>query len=156
MSNIIEMQNEIIKALGIWDEPEIQKILAWCNQGESLTLHKLIDSLEKGADFSEPAPAKSIEGDTPRIIIMSMHGAKGLNADAVFVPALENELMPNQWYEPEQRRLLYVSMTRAKRELFLSWAWSRTGKVTYRSSNRAETHRERSGFLDEIERQNKS
>lgn len=152
MDDIIEMLNEMIEVIGIHNEPEIQKILEWCTQKDNITLRKIIEYLEKGIDFDESAPTETTEGNTSRIVIMTMHGAKGLDADVVFVPALEDELMPNQWYEPEQRRLLYVSMTRAKRRLFLSWAWSRTGRATYRSLNRAETHRRRSRFLDEIER----
>ncbi len=151
MDDVIEMLNEIVKTLQIHSEPEIQTILAWCDHEGNLTLHKLIDRLDKGIVFEEPAPVATAEDGITRIIIMTMHGAKGLDADVVFVPALEDELMPNQWYEPEQRRLLYVSMTRAKRRLFLSWAWSRIGRATYRSLNRAETHRRRSRFLDEIE-----
>lgn len=152
MDDIIEMLNEMIKIIKIHNEPEIQKIMEWCTQEDNLTLSKLIECLEKGVDFDEPVTTESAEDKTTKIIIMTMHGAKGLDADLVFVPALEDELMPNQWYEPEQRRLLYVSMTRAKRRLFLSWAWSRTGKATYRTLNRAETHRRCSKFLDEIER----
>lgn len=152
MDNFVKMLIEIVKALEIHGESEIQKILAWCDKQQDLTFHKLINRLEKGVDFEEPAPVETAEDSPTRIMIMTMHGAKGLDADVVFVPALEDELMPNQWYEPEQRRLLYVSMTRAKRRLFLSWAWSRIGRATYRSLNRAETHRKRSRFLDEIER----
>lgn len=152
MDDVIEMLNEMIKIIKIHNEPEIQKVMEWCTHKDNLTLRKLIERLEKGVNFDEPAPTETMEGDTSRIVIMTMHGAKGLDADVVFVPTLEDELMPNQWYEPEQRRLLYVSMTRAKRRLLLSWAWSRTGKTTYRTANRAETHRGRSKFLDEIER----
>jgi DNA helicase-2/ATP-dependent DNA helicase PcrA len=152
MDGIIEMLNEIIVTTNIHNEPEIQKIVEWCAREDNLTLHKLIDRLEKGFDFEEPTPTETMEESPTRVVVMTMHGAKGLDADIVFVPALENELMPNQWYEPEQRRLLYVSMTRAKSLLFLSWAWSRTGRATYRRSDRAEIHRRRSKFLDEIER----
>lgn len=151
MDNVIEITNEIVKTLEIESEPEIERIFVWCNQEQNLTLHKLIDCLEKGIDFDEASSTETAEADGTRIIIMTMHGAKGLNSDVAFVPALEDELMPNQWYEPEQRRLLYVSMTRAKRRLLLSWAWSRIGKATYRKRGRAETHRKRSRFLNEIE-----
>jgi len=151
IDNVIEMLKEIISSIEIHNEPEIQKFIEWCSKESNLTLDKILGCLEKGFDFDEPAPSETNDGAI-KIVTMTMHGAKGLDADIVFVPALEDELIPNQWFEPEQRRLLYVSMTRAKKRLFLSWSWSRTGRTTYRSSNRAETHRKRSKFLDEIER----
>ena len=151
IDNIIEMLKEIIATIEIYNEPEIQKLIQWCSKESNLTLDKILGCLEKGFDFDESIPLETKDG-TIKIVTMTMHSAKGLDADIVFVPALEDELIPNQWFEPEQRRLLYVSMTRAKKRLFLSWSWSRTGRTTYRSSNRAETHRKRSKFLDEIER----
>jgi DNA helicase-2/ATP-dependent DNA helicase PcrA len=51
-----------------------------------------------------------------------MHGAKGLSADVVFVLQAEDEILPGDTagieYE-EARRLLYVSLTRARRKLFV-------------------------------------
>ena len=81
---------------------------------------------------------------------MTMHGAKGLGADADIIPAVEDAFIPNDWYEPEQRRLLYVSMSRAKRALIISHAWSRKGKATHRSKEHSVTGREKSRFLDEV------
>jgi DNA helicase-2/ATP-dependent DNA helicase PcrA len=59
--------------------------------------------------------------------LLTYHRAKGLEFDAVFLPRLEeNELPVRKAKEPdeiaEERRLLYVGMTRAKRFLFLSWS----------------------------------
>lgn len=147
----IEMLNDIIRTLEINTCPEIIEILTWCNKEKNLTIPKLISRLEKRVDFDEFALEEALGDRVTRVVIMTMHGAKGLNADAVFVPALEDQLIPNKWYEPEQRRLLYVSMTRAKRRLFLSWAWSRTGRDTFRSIDRDVIGRKRSKFLDEIE-----
>lgn len=67
----------------------------------------------------------------PRVRIMSMHGAKGLSARAVFIPGLEEEIFPGQWRVPypglvlEAARLLYVSITRARAACMLSFATSR-------------------------------
>lgn len=75
-----------------------------------------------------------------KVQVMTMHASKGLEFEAVFLPALEDGLMPmagleilgNQSMaadanvdEAEERRLLYVAMTRAKRRLFLSHAEKR-------------------------------
>jgi len=149
-NNIAEMLTELASAMGISNDSGIKEIIKWSGEQESITIHKVINRLERRFDFEEPASEENEEGCV--IKVMTMHGAKGIDADVVFVPALEDELMPNQWDEAEQRRLLYVSMTRAKRRLLLSWAWSRTGSVTYRSCKRAEIGRERSRFLKDIER----
>jgi len=154
MGNVVEILTDLASVTGINDAPEIKKIIEWSDEQESITIHKIIDRLERGFDFEEPESEETKKGCV--IKAMTMHGAKGIDADVVFVPALEDELMPNQWYEPEQRRLLYVSMTRAKRRLLLSWAWSRTGSATYRSPKRAEFKRDRSSFLKDIERARRS
>ena len=66
--------------------------------------------------------------------IMSIHASKGLEFDHVFVPALEEGLLPFTLYDAaadlparigEEKRLLYVAMTRARRGLYLSWAAAR-------------------------------
>jgi superfamily I DNA/RNA helicase len=66
--------------------------------------------------------------------IMSIHASKGLEFDHVFVPALEEGLLPFTLYDDaadlpvrieEEKRLLYVAMTRARRGLYLSWAAAR-------------------------------
>jgi DNA helicase-2/ATP-dependent DNA helicase PcrA len=64
--------------------------------------------------------------------LMTMHASKGLEAEHVFIPALEDGLLPFTLYGDtrdshieEERRLLYVAMTRAKHGLYLSWAKKR-------------------------------
>jgi superfamily I DNA/RNA helicase len=62
--------------------------------------------------------------------IMTIHAAKGLEFDHVFVAALEEGLLPFTLYDKaerieEEKRLLYVAMTRARSGLYLSWARSR-------------------------------
>ncbi|MDR2151143.1 MAG: UvrD-helicase domain-containing protein [Spirochaetaceae bacterium] len=61
--------------------------------------------------------------------IMTIHAAKGLEFEHVFIAGLEEGVLPFTLYEPEtderiaeERRLLYVAMTRAKTGLYLSWA----------------------------------
>jgi len=65
---------------------------------------------------------------------MNFHAAKGLEVSVVFIVGCENGLMPfhhdgiplNQSDVNEERRLLYVGMTRAERRLYLTWARKRT------------------------------
>jgi superfamily I DNA/RNA helicase len=62
---------------------------------------------------------------------MTMHGAKGLSAQVVFIPALEEEIFPGPWRQPfpglilEAARLLYVSITRARAACVMSYATKR-------------------------------
>jgi superfamily I DNA/RNA helicase len=150
--DVVKVLSQIVREMAIGDDLGVTKIQGWCQAQENLNIKGVIDRLELGFDFDEPPQEESTGGCV--IKVMTMHSAKGIDADVVLVPALEDELIPNKWYEPEQRRLLYVSMTRAKRRLLLSWAWSRTGKATYRNPTRKAADRQRSRFLDDIERLN--
>ena len=63
--------------------------------------------------------------------LLTLHRAKGLEFDSVFIPRLEEKELPaRQARTPaeidEERRLLYVGMTRAKRSLWLSWSGKRS------------------------------
>jgi DNA helicase-2/ATP-dependent DNA helicase PcrA len=79
--------------------------------------------------------------------LLTYHRAKGLEWEAVFLPALEEGTLPiRQATDPaelaEERRLLYVGITRARRYLWLSWALRRVGATG------REGRRSRSRFLD--------
>ncbi|HZV63169.1 MAG TPA: DNA helicase II [Methylophilaceae bacterium] len=81
--------------------------------------------------------------------LMTVHAAKGLEFKVVFISGLEEGLFPHEQslYEAhgleEERRLMYVAVTRARQRLYLSHAQSRMlhGQVRYGISSR---------FLDEI------
>jgi DNA helicase-2/ATP-dependent DNA helicase PcrA len=80
---------------------------------------------------------------------MTVHSAKGLEFKAVFISGLEEGLFPheNSTYESngleEERRLMYVAVTRARQRLYISHAQSRMlhGQIRYGIASR---------FLDEI------
>ncbi len=87
--------------------------------------------------------------DDDRVMLMTLHSAKGLEFPVVFVVGMEEGVFPHirALTEPtemeEERRLAYVGITRAQRRLHLSHAWSRQlfGTTNYNPPSR---------FLDEI------
>ena len=91
---------------------------------------------------------QSAEG--PRVKLMTMHSAKGLEFPLVFITGMERDLVPLRGSEEsfegreEERRLAYVAVTRAMRRLFLTYADTRS-----RYGKRVEA-RYPSEFLGEI------
>ncbi len=89
------------------------------------------------------------EGITDCVVLMTLHSAKGLEFDNVFIPGLEENIFPSyrslteEGRMEEERRLMYVGITRARRRLFLSYAASRMMFDGFRSNPP-------SPFIDEI------
>ena len=71
------------------------------------------------------------EDDVEKVTLMTVHAAKGLEFDAVFIVGLEEHLFPSDMSGDderqieEERRLLYVAMTRARKHLCLLFATTR-------------------------------
>jgi len=80
-------------------------------------------------DFAAELTRRAALGHAPvlaGVTLASMHAAKGLEWDAVFLPGLVEGVMPIVYARTpeavaEERRLLYVAVTRAREHLFLSW-----------------------------------
>jgi len=104
--------------------------------------------LDRAALVSE---TDRLRDDVP-VLLMTLHAAKGLEFDSVFLVGLEEGLLPHsrslQSDEglEEERRLCYVGMTRAMERLHLSWARSRSVFGQRRLT-------QPSRFLDEIPQQ---
>ncbi len=85
-----------------------------------------------------------------------MHGAKGLSGKVVFIPSVEQGIMPSfraiqaTGLLLEQRRLFYVSVTRAMAACIISHAALHTGANAFRLQNRAAVRLPRSQFLNEM------
>ena len=109
--------------------------------GPSPTLAGFLDSVSLLTDIDTV-------GSTP-CLLMTLHAAKGLEFDTVFLAGLEEGLFPHIRASgdvkglEEERRLFYVGMTRAKRRLHLSFAMSR--RFSYQTSARRPSR-----FLTEI------
>ena len=73
------------------------------------------------------APLRASEVEEPRVRIMTLHSAKGLEADNVILAGIVDQFTPgkdadNPSVVAEQRRLLYVAVTRARDSLVISWS----------------------------------
>ncbi|MHA7292826.1 ATP-dependent DNA helicase UvrD2 [Arthrobacter sp. HLT1-21] len=91
---------------------------------DGFTLQDFVAELEERA-AAQHAP--TVQGVT----LASLHTAKGLEWDAVFLVGLSEGLMPISFADTpeavdEERRLLYVGITRAREHLALSWSTART------------------------------
>ena len=112
--------------------------------GESRTLSEFLQEVSLVADTDRLAE------DANRVTLMTLHASKGLEFKVVFVTGLEEGLFPlaaaaqDPQELEEERRLLYVGVTRAEEALFLSYARSR-----YRFGE--QTSSVRSRFLDELD-----
>jgi ATP-dependent DNA helicase UvrD/PcrA len=103
----------------------------------------LMEYLEEAALVKED---RNDERNGSGVVFSTVHASKGLEYDTVFIIGCEEDLFPH-WKSKanieelqEERRLMYVAVTRAERNLYLSHAMSRRGQVTCMSR-----------FLDEIE-----
>jgi len=70
--------------------------------------------------------------DAPRVTLMTVHGAKGLEFEVVLLTGMEEEMFPYRGLDPggdeeleEERRLAYVAITRARTRLVMTWADTR-------------------------------
>ncbi|WP_308590141.1 3'-5' exonuclease [uncultured Megasphaera sp.] len=92
------------------------------------------DALAEFLKFSALSNSEldSILKKDPKIPVITIHQAKGLEFDNVFLASLEDRSFPTYWAVKkgsveEEKRLFYVAITRAKKRLFLSWhlGWDR-------------------------------
>ena len=103
------------------------------NLKELLRAMQDYDNLQSFLEHVALATSIDQEWQGEKINLMTMHAAKGLEFDVVFLPGWEEGLFPHQksleekgdFALEEERRLAYVGITRAKKEAFLSFAMKR-------------------------------
>lgn len=89
------------------------------------------------------AEADTYSGEQERVALMTLHSAKGLEFDYVFLVALEENILPHgrsirEGTLEEERRLCYVGLTRAKERVYLSFTAQRAlyGKLLLNAPSR--------------------
>lgn len=136
VENVQELLN------GIKDFNDNQK-----EKNEDASLAFFLEDVALATDFD-----KDKKDDKPRISLMTIHLAKGLEFPYVYIVGLEETLFPSAMSMntrselEEERRLFYVALTRAEKEAYLSFAETR-----YRWGKLIDC--EQSRFLEEIDEQ---
>ena len=131
----LENLNELVNAAALFGEEAEDTTL------ESFLAHAALEAGEHQAGAGHDA-----------LQLMTVHAAKGLEFHTVFITGLEESLFPHEQSAheenglEEERRLMYVAITRARRRLYLSHAQSRMlhGQIRYGLPSR---------FLDELPEQ---
>lgn len=108
------------------------------SRGEVETLEEFLESVALLSDLD------NVQDDEDSVILMTLHSAKGLEYDTVFLTGMEEGVFPasrsigSEEGIEEERRLCYVGITRAKEKLYITNAKKRTlfGNTAYNESSR--------------------
>ena len=134
------------------------------NIKELLSAMKEFDNLESFLEHVSLATSIDQEWEGEKINMMTMHAAKGLEFDVVFLPGWEEGLFPHQKSIEEkgqsgleeERRLAYVGITRAKKKAIISFSMNRFYQGDWIDSMASrfidelpDKHLEKNSFFDE-------
>lgn len=140
---------------GLPQEMTLAEIILYLEADSESEQTLLLDQVRKRAGTplaqEEPAPEQK------RIRILTMHGAKGLDGSIVFIPWMDQGVVPS--YRAlkatglvlEQRRLFYVALTRTKAVSIVSHAIRHEGPLAYALAGRSRVDLPRSQFLNEMD-----
>lgn len=126
----------------------LNKVVTYEQEAEEASLSELLEEIALVADID------NLEDSDNRVVLMTLHSAKGLEFPYVFICGMEDGIFPsymtvmseNDDDMEEERRLCYVGITRAKKKLYLSAAKRRMmqGRTQFNKVSR---------FIDEIPKQ---
>jgi len=111
---------------------------------EATSIEELVRATEVASEDIEQ------EIEIGAVNLLTMHKAKGLTAEAVIIAAVEDQYIPGRAQGDavdDERRLLYVSLTRARHHLFVTYCDRRTGPQRYTGRDSGRTARSLSQFL---------
>ncbi|NBO53924.1 MAG: ATP-dependent DNA helicase PcrA [Actinobacteria bacterium] len=148
-----EVIRQILEATGYIKELEAEETIEAAGRIENL--QELLGAAQEYARIDEFLEQVALVADTDdidadnRVMLMTMHAAKGLEFPVVFIVGMEDGVFPHSrtLMEPteleEERRLAYVGITRARERLCVTHAWTRSlfGQSQYNPPSR---------FLDEV------
>lgn len=133
---IIISRSGIEQSLKTDNEEDLERLE---NIAELVTLSRKYDRMEPLdgieqllTDAALATDQDSLEVKKDGVKLMTVHAAKGLEFDRVFITGLEDGLFPHDAVDEErvdneeERRLFYVALTRARKKIFLSYASLRT------------------------------
>ncbi|MBI2861679.1 MAG: ATP-dependent helicase [Chloroflexi bacterium] len=156
LSRLVDGEPELAKMIDrvasefISDSTEREKVAGYLNtvaaETGSESLAHLIQALSASLGRAEQ------ELVPEAVNILTMHRAKGLTADTVIIVGAERQFIPGRNVgvkEGDERRLLYVSMTRAKHRLFITYCTQRTGSQSYLGSDPGNPDRRLTTFLSD-------
>lgn len=133
--SVLELTNEVIDKTGYRQElmdlqeyerlENLKEFLISIEEFEATNEDKTLETYL--SNISLYANIDRWEDNSNKVTLMTLHSAKGLEFPYVFITGVEEGLLPhmNAEDEEEERRLCYVGMTRAKEQLFLTYAMNR-------------------------------
>ncbi|MBE5741393.1 MAG: hypothetical protein E7351_02575 [Clostridiales bacterium] len=124
-------ETQILNSFDITDEKEKERRLNIDSLTKDIIEYEKLNPDATIVDYLESVTLSSAmdSDDGKGVVIATVHGAKGLEFDTVFVVGCEEKIFPisreNNTELEEERRLMYVAVTRAKKDLFMTSASSR-------------------------------
>jgi ATP-dependent DNA helicase UvrD/PcrA len=129
----------------------IEELLTFLESDDEAAQRGILDSVNARLGIANQGVAAQ-----RRIRILTMHGAKGLSGKVVFIPSAEQGIVPSfraihaVGLLNEQRRLFYVSLTRAKAACILTHSALHTGAEAFLIQQQPQVRLPRSQFLNEM------
>jgi DNA helicase-2/ATP-dependent DNA helicase PcrA len=145
-----ELMNVVGKAsnLLISDPVESEAVVSELRRGAEITKATSIEQLVRAIEVVHEDIEQEIEEG--KVNILTMHKAKGLTARAVIIAVAEDQYIPGRaegGAVDDERRLLYVSLTRAMNHLFITYCDRRTGQQQYTGRDSGRSARSITRFL---------